>query len=180
MFSHGWLESAQKVVSPHFNSRPESSEVSLLVIHNISLPPNQFKGNYVEEFFSGNLNHREHEYFHGIKDLKVSSHFYIRRDGQIIQFVPIDKRAWHAGVSSFEGSENCNDFSIGIEMAGGDHIPYTSKQYLALKFLTLAIKERFPKITSDRIVGHCDIAPGRKTDPGRSFDWERYLNDINS
>ncbi len=175
MFKAGWLSSASKLPSTHFNQRPDFSEVSLLVIHNISLPPFQFTGRYVEDFFLGKLNRNIHPYFEGIKKLEVSAHFYIRRDGGIVQFVSTLDRAWHAGVSEFEGKENCNDYSVGIELAGADNIPYTRSQYLSLARLTQQIQSEYPAITQNRIVGHCDIAPNRKTDPGASFDWQRYF-----
>lgn len=174
MLNNGWYSTAKVLESKHFNDRPDPACVNLLVIHNISLPPNQFQGNYVEDFFTGRLDFDSHQYFSSIKDLKVSSHFYIRRNGEIVQFVPTQERAWHAGVSCFEGVENCNDFSIGVELAGSDEIPYTQKQYLALAKLTKCLIHNYPAITEDRIVGHCHIAPNRKTDPGNSFDWKRY------
>lgn len=169
-----WLLTAKKLESPHFNFRPAETDISLLVIHNISLPPTSFIGHFVEDFFTGNLDVTYHPYFEEIKELRVSSHLYIRRDGTIIQFVPFDKRAWHAGVSSFQGCENCNDYSIGIELEGTDTLAYTDAQYSALSASTRSICATYPLITSSRIVGHCDIAPTRKTDPGDSFDWPRY------
>ena len=175
MFEDGWLSSATKIPSPNFNQRPEASEINLLVIHNISLPPFQFNGQFVEDFFLGKLNSVEHPYFNTIKELEVSSHFYIRRDGSVIQFVSTLDRAWHAGVSEFEGKSNCNDYSIGIELAGADNIPYTRNQYHSIASLTKRIQSEYPAITQNRIAGHSDIAPERKTDPGLSFDWQRYF-----
>lgn len=174
MIIDGWLQLAQKLESPHFNNRPDKQDIFLLVIHNISLPPGQFKGHFVESFFQGCLDISKNSYFEQISELKVSSHLYIRRNGKVIQFVPLHKRAWHAGVSTFEGRDNCNDFSIGIELEGTDDIPYTDSQYDALAETTRLIRSSYPQITPERIVGHCDIAPKRKTDPGLAFDWQRF------
>lgn len=174
-----WLAVADRVLSPNFNDRPSGAEVSLLVIHNISLPPGQYGGGYIEQFFQNCLPVAEHEYFESIKELQVSAHLLIERTGRVVQFVPLTKRAWHAGVSNFKGIENCNDFSIGIELEGTDEQAYTSKQYERLGVLTKDIQSKFSAITNDRIVGHSDIAPGRKTDPGPAFDWDRYLKLLN-
>jgi len=160
--------------SPHFNERPLGAEVELLVIHNISLPPAEFENDYIRDFFLGQLDATVHPYFETIKTLKVSSHFLIKRDGHVLQFVDCDKRAWHAGVSCWQGRENCNDFSIGIELEGTDELPYTDEQYDSLVSLTHELIRYYPKLTEQNIVGHSDIAPGRKTDPGPSFDWSRY------
>lgn len=154
----------------------EGDDISLLVIHNISLPPGQFGGNYIDQLFTGCLNPDEHEYFQEIYQLRVSAHCLIKRTGEIVQYVPFDKRAWHAGVSSFKGRERCNDYSIGIELEGCDDIPYTQEQYQTLANLTKTIQKQYPKIVNEHITGHCDIAPGRKTDPGDSFDWPYYLS----
>ncbi len=175
MFTNGWFNQAVHCPSTHFNERPKEAKVNLLVIHNISLPPNCFEGDNVEQFFTGKLDCSQHEYFSTIKDLKVSSHFYIKRNGKLIQFVSVDKRAWHAGESLFKGKVNCNDFSVGIELEGADHITYTNEQYKQLHFLTQCLQSYFPNINKENIVGHCDIAPQRKTDPGESFNWKRYL-----
>lgn len=174
MIVDGWLESAKKIKSPHFDFRPTGEELSLLVIHNISLPPAKFEGSFVEDFFVGKLDISVDPYFVEIANLRVSSHLYIRRNGQLIQFVPFDKRAWHAGLSEFANRTQCNDFSIGIELEGTDDIRYTDAQYQQLIAVTLEIKTAYPLITNDAIRGHCDIAPLRKTDPGDSFDWQRY------
>lgn len=174
MIQQGWLVEAKRVVSPHFNQRPNNSEVSLLVIHNISLPPLNMSGTFVEQFFEGTLDFESYPELDELKDLRVSSHLYIRRNGKVIQFVPFNQRAWHAGVSQFQGQDNCNDFSIGIELAGADQIPYTGAQYESLVRVTKAIQAEFPLIGNSNIVGHSDIAAGRKTDPGDSFDWSRY------
>ena len=160
--------------SPHCNERPDPNDISLLVIHNISLPPGEFDNDYVEQFFQGKLNPVLHPYFKTIQDLQVSSHLYIKRNGEIIQFVPFHQRAWHAGVSSFNGRSACNDFSIGIELQGVDDLAYTEEQYQALAQITLSIMAKYPSIEKNTIVGHCDIAPGRKTDPGEAFDWVKY------
>tara|TARA_R110002072_G_scaffold172728_5_gene327073 strand:- start:17364 stop:17909 length:546 start_codon:yes stop_codon:yes gene_type:complete len=171
----GWCDQAKRVISPNFNKRPVNSSVNLLVIHNISLPPDQFDHPYIELFFQNQLPYEEHPYFECLKGVEVSSHFLIKRDGQIIQFVSCNDRAWHAGASSFCGEYNCNDFSIGIELEGADTIPYTDEQYQSLDVLTTGIQAAYPEITKDRITGHQHIAPSRKTDPGESFDWPRYL-----
>ncbi|WP_434711364.1 1,6-anhydro-N-acetylmuramyl-L-alanine amidase AmpD [Pseudomonas sp. R1-1] len=169
----GWCHGVQVCPSPNFNERP-SGEISLLVIHNISLPPAQFATGKVQEFFQNRLDVTEHPYFAGIADLRVSAHFLIERDGTVTQFVSCLERAWHAGVSVFEGRETCNDFSVGIELEGTDDQPFTDAQYQALIALTRQLQSAFPAITQSRICGHSDIAPGRKTDPGPGFDWTRY------
>jgi len=146
-----------------------------LVIHNISLPPREFGASFIEELFLAKLNPDAHPYFAQIAHLRVSAHVLIRRDGGIMQFVPFHQRAWHAGASHHDGRDQCNDFSIGIELEGADDIPYTDVQYHALQVITQQLLETYPQITKERIVGHEDIAPGRKTDPGPAFDWTRYL-----
>ncbi|EIK95159.1 N-acetyl-anhydromuranmyl-L-alanine amidase [Pseudomonas sp. M47T1] len=169
----GWCQQAQHCPSPNFNERPEA-EISLLVIHNISLPPGQFNTGRVQQFFQNQLDTSAHPFFGAIAELRVSAHFLIERDGAVTQFVSCLQRAWHAGVSSFEGRETCNDFSIGIELEGTDFEPFTDAQYLALAQLTRQLQARYPAITPSRICGHSDIAPVRKTDPGPHFDWARY------
>jgi AmpD protein len=169
----GWCHDVQHCPSPNFNARP-AGEVSLLVIHNISLPPAQFKTGKVQAFFQNQLDVTEHPYFAGIADLRVSAHFLIERDGEITQFVSCLDRAWHAGVSLFDGRDACNDFSLGIELEGTDEQPFTDAQYTALIELTRQLRRGYPAITLDRICGHSDIAPGRKTDPGPFFDWSRF------
>jgi AmpD protein len=168
-----WLEEAERCPSPNYNDRPQA-RVDLLVIHNISLPPNQFGGRFVHDFFLNQLNVGYHPYFETIVDVKVSAHFFIDRKGAITQFVPLNKRAWHAGVSCFRGEDNCNDFSLGVELEGADDIPYTDEQYATLSKLTKQLQQLFPAITNDRIAGHATIAPERKTDPGPAFDWQHY------
>jgi AmpD protein len=172
-----WLNSAQRRPSPNFNQRP-SGEVSLLVVHNISLPPKQYGGPFVEDFFCNRLDQSAHPYFAEIAQLEVSSHLFIRRDGSVIQFVPFNQRAWHAGVSHYAGRDNCNDFSIGIEMEGCDDEAYADQQYLSLQQVTQAIMQAYPQVTSDRITGHEFISPRRKTDPGPAFKWQRLFSEM--
>ncbi|WP_299177996.1 1,6-anhydro-N-acetylmuramyl-L-alanine amidase AmpD [uncultured Neptuniibacter sp.] len=169
-----WLEGVAVVPSPNFNSRPVCCDISLLVIHNISLPPGCYGGGYIARFFQNELPVEDHPFFCEVAEMKVSAHLLIERSGHVVQFVPLTERAWHAGVSCFKGREACNDFSIGIEMEGSDHDPYTDAQYDSLIAFTKRIQALYPEITKDRIVGHSDIAPGRKTDPGPAFDWARY------
>jgi N-acetyl-anhydromuramoyl-L-alanine amidase len=172
--AEGWFSRARQCRSPHQDERPQPEDISLLVIHGISLPPGQFGGPFIEQLFLGQLDHSAHPYFAGLMGLRVSSHFLIRRDGEVVQFVSARQRAWHAGVSQFAGRERCNDFSLGIELEGDDVTPYDAAQYTALTTLTLCIQLQWPAIRAERIVGHEHIAPGRKTDPGPSFDWLRY------
>ncbi|WP_111978215.1 1,6-anhydro-N-acetylmuramyl-L-alanine amidase AmpD [Algibacillus agarilyticus] len=175
---HHILSSARVEASSFFNERPVETDISLLVIHNISLPAGQFGLPYVNDLFMGSLDCTAHPSFCDLQGVEVSSHLFIQRDGQITQYVPFNKRAWHAGVSVFGDKNNCNDFSIGIELEGTDSIAYTAAQYDALVVATLAIMRAYPAISLDRIVGHCDIAPGRKTDPGVAFDWRLYKSRI--
>lgn len=172
--STGLLDSAQFIESPNQDDRPIEEPISLLVIHNISLPPNEFGGPYIEQLFTNSLNPGEHVFFETIKELRVSAHLLIRRDGSMIQFVPFHKRAWHAGISHFRGREKCNDFSIGIEVEGTDDLAYETIQYKKLAEVTKLILKMYPDITLESIQGHCDIAPQRKTDPGQAFDWVYY------
>ena len=173
--TNGRLDTALWVPSPNFGPRPDTDDISLLVIHNISLPPACFGGGFVQPFFTGQLDPSLHPYFAEIADLRVSAHFLIERDGTVTQFVSCDRRAWHAGASCYGGRENCNDFSIGIELEGTDELPYADAQYDALVSLTRVLQTAYPAITNHRITGHEFIAPGRKTDPGPAFDWRRYL-----
>lgn len=175
---NGLLKEARWVASPNFEKRPIEGDISLLVVHNISLPPGQFGNGYVEQFFTNQLDAAADPYFETIAELKVSSHLFIQRDGRCIQFVNFDDRAWHAGVSEFCGRENCNDYSIGIELEGSDDIPYSNEQYQALSVVTAALLEYYPELNHGRITGHEHIAPVRKTDPGPAFDWPRYRSDI--
>ena len=183
---NGLLSGSQWCPSPNYNERPPFNEnslnhdrlaasIDLLVIHNISLPPAQFENGYIQAFFQNCLPVNEHPYFAEISDLTVSAHLLITRDGTVVQFVNFNDRAWHAGLSCFRGRANCNDFSIGIEMEGTDDLPYSYQQYQVLAAVTCAIQVAYPAISTDSIAGHCDIAPGRKTDPGDSFNWPYYF-----
>ncbi len=163
----GWLEGAIWRPSPNYGERP-AGEVSLVVVHNISLPPDEFGGDWVEAFFLNRLDPLAHPYFATIADAQVSAHFYIRRDGRIVQFVGCDRRAWHAGQSQWCGRSNCNDYSVGIELEGSDMQPFAEPQYAALWMLLAALRQRYPIVA---VAGHSHIAPGRKTDPGPYFDW---------
>jgi AmpD protein len=167
------LGGARHSPSPNCDRRPAHCDIDLLVIHNISLPPGCFGGDGIDDLFLNRLDPEAHPYFRSICELRVSSHLLIRRDGELVQYVPLDLRAWHAGRSEFQGKEACNDFSIGIELEGDDHTPYTEQQYQTLEGVIAEITARYPAITPDRIVGHSDIAPGRKMDPGPFFDWNR-------
>ncbi len=164
----GWLSGVRKVLSPNQEARPSTASVSLIVVHAISLPPDRFGGDWVEQFFVNRLDAAAHPYFAEIAELRVSAHFYIRRSGRPVQFVGCDKRAWHAGKSSWQGVEDCNDYSVGIELEGCDGQPFTPEQYATLRQLIDALRWRYP---IQAVVGHCHIAPGRKTDPGPCFDW---------
>lgn len=169
-----WLTSARRVPSPNYNQRPQG-EISLLVVHNISLPPGQFSNNYVEQFFQNQLDSSAHPYFEEIAELQVSSHLYIKRTGDVVQFVPFDQRAWHAGRSSHGHRVECNDYSIGIELEGTDTLPYDDAQYQALNKVCEVLMATYPAITPSRITGHEFIAPQRKTDPGTAFDWQKLF-----
>ncbi len=169
----GWIKDITHIPSPHYDQRPLGVDPSLLVIHNISLPPGQFGGDAIDALFMGQLNPDEHPFYQKIKGLRVSAHCLIRRDGEIIQYVPFHLRAWHAGLSVYQGQEKCNDFSIGIELEGTDYQPFTPEQYLTLSEVTKVLLLHYPQI-SGNITGHSDIAPGRKTDPGPYFNWDQY------
>jgi AmpD protein len=169
--ARGWFSGVRRIASRNLDRRSPGARVSLLVIHNISLPPGVFEGDAIIRLFTNTLDTTAHPYFAQLDRLKVSAHFLIRRSGEIIQFVPCGMRAWHAGVSVWQGRERCNDFSVGIEMEGDDHRPFADAQYTALGRLTRRLRRAYPL---DSIVGHSDIAPGRKTDPGPHFDWARY------
>lgn len=164
--------------SPNFNDRPEEKNISLIVIHSISLPPKEYGGDYVENFFLNNLCTSDHEFFIEIKDLKVSPHLYIKRDGEISQFVPFNKRAWHAGDSIFKGVSDCNDYSIGIELEGSEDDFFSKEQYSSLLLVTKKIIRKYPLIKKENIKGHSDISPGRKRDPGDHFEWSWYLESL--
>lgn len=168
--NNGWLKNANRIESDNFNQRPTLKKDFLVVIHSISLPPGQFNNSFIEDFFQNKLNPNLHPYFETIKDLKVSAHFLIKRTGELIQFVSCHNRAWHAGESSWKGMSNCNDFSIGIELEGTEIESYEEIQYKVLLNLLVQLKKEYNIID---IVGHSDIAPHRKTDPGPSFDWNK-------
>ncbi len=172
--TNGWLEGVRQLESPNKDARPFAESINLLVIHGISLPPGDFGGGWIDDLFMNRLDTSAHPYFAEIKGIEVSAHVLIRRDGEIVQYVPFSERAWHAGESCFDGRERCNDFSIGIELEGTDEWPYETVQYERLVAVTEVLQRTYPEITDDRIVGHKDIAPGRKTDPGPAFDWGRY------
>ena len=178
----GWLESAKRVISPNCDARPgagSAAEPSLIVVHCISLPAGHFGNDYVEQLFTNCLDCREHDDFDDIRELRVSSHLFIRRSGAVVQFVPFDQRAWHAGESSFKGRSQCNDFSIGVELEGVDTGEFTDQQYQMLtSFCQLLMADG--SIPADHIVGHSEIAPGRKTDPGPGFDWQRLRQSVNA
>ncbi len=170
-----WLTDITLGATSNYDDRPDPDDISLLVIHCISLPPGEFGNYYIDQLFCNRLNPDDHPYFKDINQLKVSAHVLIKRDGSCVQYVPFDKRAWHAGQSVYQGRERCNDFSIGIELEGTELVDYTDQQYQQLAAVIRALLETYPKLSTQRITGHSDIAPGRKTDPGASFDWERLL-----
>ncbi|HTQ35545.1 MAG TPA: 1,6-anhydro-N-acetylmuramyl-L-alanine amidase AmpD [Steroidobacteraceae bacterium] len=167
----GLLEGVRQVLSPHQDARPAGVEPDLIVMHGISLPPGQFGGPWIEKLFAGNLPREGDPYFAQIHGMRVSAHLLVRRDGELVQFVAFGLRAWHAGASEYEGRAACNDFSIGIELEGADESPYQAVQYQAASAAIRALLAAYPKLAPTRIVGHSDIAPGRKTDPGSAFDW---------
>jgi len=174
----GIVRPARQCPSPNQDARPDAAEPELLVLHGISLPPGDFGGPWVESLFTNTLDPEQHPYFGEIAHLKVSAHLFLRRDGELVQFVPLGRRAWHAGESDFRGRDCCNDYSIGIELEGTDDLAYTDAQYSHLAALITTICSAYPRITPRRIAGHCDIAPGRKTDPGPVFDWMRLYDDL--
>ncbi|NIL93807.1 MAG: 1,6-anhydro-N-acetylmuramyl-L-alanine amidase AmpD [Woeseiaceae bacterium] len=174
----GLMEPARMCMSPNCDDRPDGADPELLVIHGISLPPGEFGGPEIEQLFTNSLDWNAHPYFEQIRGLEVSSHLLVRRDGEVVQFVPFTRRAWHAGESFFRGRDCCNDFSIGIELEGDDETPYTDAQYAALIGVIRAIAKAYPDITGREIAAHSDIAPGRKTDPGPAFDWLRLYDGI--
>lgn len=173
--AEGWLAGAQQIASPNCDERPAGELVRLIVIHNISLPPGQFGGDAVIELFTNCLDWDADPYYAQIRGMRVSSHFFIRRDGSLFQFVSCAKRAWHAGVSCWRGRERCNDFSLGIELEGSDEQPFSEAQYASLNSLIAMLTQTYP---IEDIVGHSDIAPGRKTDPGPHFDWARVARNL--
>jgi AmpD protein len=170
---HGLLELARQVSSPNCDDRPPGVEPDLIVVHGISLPPGEFGGPWIDQLFTNQLPVAAHPYFATVADLRVSSHLLVRRGGEVVQYVPFHRRAWHAGVSSWQGRERCNDFAIGIELEGTDDLPYESTQYAMLARVIAMLCRSYPGLSPERVVGHSDIAPGRKTDPGLAFDWPR-------
>jgi AmpD protein len=168
----GVVVEARQVQSPNCDARPAACLPSLLVIHSISLPPGEFGGPWIDQLFSNCLDPASHSYFEEVAGMKVSAHFLIRRDGELVQYVPVDRRAWHAGESSHAGRARCNDFSIGIELEGEDETPYEDAQYHCLAMLISTLRADIETLKSADIVGHCDISPGRKTDPGPAFNWD--------
>ena len=175
----GWLEGVERRPSPHWDERPPDAAIDLLVVHNISLPPGEFGGPWIDDLFLGRLDPEAHAYFEvACAAGRVSTHLLIPRDGRLLQYVPLGRRAWHAGYSCFAGRERCNDFSIGIELEGDDFTPFEPVQYDTLTRAARAIMGRYPAIGPGRIIGHSDIAPGRKTDPGPLFDWDLFLASI--
>jgi AmpD protein len=174
MGGDGWLRQARRVPSPNWDERPPGTVIDLLVIHGISLPPGEFGGPWIDDLFLNRLDPGAHPYFRQVAGLRVSSHLLIRRGGELLQYVDLRRRAWHAGASSFAGRDCCNDFAVGVELEGADETPYADAQYRMLAEVTTELMKRFPAITPQRIAGHSDIAPGRKTDPGPAFDWPRF------
>ncbi|MDH5600460.1 MAG: 1,6-anhydro-N-acetylmuramyl-L-alanine amidase AmpD [Gammaproteobacteria bacterium] len=175
--SSGLVKEARQHLSPNCDKRPDQTDISLIVVHGISLPPGEFDNDYIDQLFTNNLNPDDHPYFKEIEGLKVSSHLLIKRNGELVQYVPLHERAWHAGVSSYMGRDGCNNFSIGIELEGTDELPYTGIQYETLSELVKSLINVYPALTEQTIAGHSDIAPGRKTDPGKAFDWQ-HLNSL--
>jgi AmpD protein len=169
----GLLEGARYRPSPNCDDRPIGVEVDLIVIHGISLPPGEFGGPWIDALFANRLDPAAHPYFQEIAHLRVSAHLLIRRDGELVQYAPFQRRAWHAGESIYAGRSRCNDFSVGIELEGADHWPYDDRQYPRLAAVIGTLRHAYPAITPERLTGHADIAPGRKTDPGPAFDWGR-------
>ena len=169
----GLLLPARQCPSDNYDDRPEDARLSLIVVHGISLPPGEFGGPFIDQLFTNCLPADGHPYFADIHQMRVSSHLLIRRDGEVVQYVPFHKRAWHAGVSNYKGCDACNNFSIGIELEGEDNTPYTDRQYQVLADTIQALLQAYPDLHAEDITGHADIAPGRKTDPGPAFDWKR-------
>lgn len=169
----GLLVGARQVLSPHFDERPAGVVPDVIIVHGISLPPAEFGGPWIDRLFAGVLPPDAHPYFRGVAALRVASHVLVRRNGEIVQYVPFTARAWHAGRSEYRGRQNCNDFSIGIELEGADDIPYEPSQYEMLAAVIRALLAAYPTLSREHIVGHSDVAPGRKSDPGAAFNWER-------
>ena len=174
----GSIRPARQVRSPNQDDRPEGCVPQLIVVHGISLPPGEFGGPWIEQLFTNCLDWSAHEYFEGMRGLEVSAHLLVRRDGELVQFVPFDRRAWHAGLSAFRGRARCNDYSIGIELEGTDDTAYSDEQYRVLAAVLLALVEAYPGLDARHIAAHSDVAPGRKSDPGPAFDWFRLYDDL--
>ena len=170
-----WLQGVRRVPSPFADERPDGTVISLVVLHSISLPPGQFGTGAVEGLFTGQLEAGLRAAHPDLDGLRVSAHLFVQRSGEIVQFVPFDRRAWHAGRSSWKGQSGCNDCSIGIEIEGMDHVPYEGAQYATLRRVLTTLWQRYPGIARDAVVGHEHVAPGRKTDPGPAFDWRRLV-----
>ncbi len=173
-----WLNQATKIPSSNFDDRPCEKDVSLIVVHCISLPPGQFGGKYIDQFFCNQLDPDEHSYFNEIQHLKVSAHLLIKRCGGIVQYVPFNKRAWHAGQSEYKGRQKCNDYSIGIELEGTETYKYSEQQYKQLNSVVEMLLTDYPNLSAEKIVGHSDISPGRKADPGENFVWEKLFSSL--
>lgn len=174
----GLIRPALQRPSPNQDERPDGAEIELILLHGISLPPGEFGGPHIEELFTNCLDPAGHPYFAEIHGLRVSAHLLIRRDGSVLQFVPFARRAWHAGLSSFRGRDRCNDYSIGIELEGEDETPYSDEQYAELPAVIRALWRAYPDLDARKIAGHCDVAPGRKADPGPAFDWLRLYDSL--
>lgn len=174
----GLLVEARQVPSPNCDDRPAGEVPRLIVIHCISLPPREYGGPWIDALFTNNLDPQAHPYFADIHQLRVSAHLLIRRDGELVQYVPFHRRAWHAGISSYRGEERCNDFSIGVELEGSDDDEYEPEQYRSLAVVIAALEREYPTLSRERMTGHSDIAPGRKTDPGPGFDWGRLHREL--
>ncbi len=174
----GLIREARQVPSPNQDERPKACEPELIVIHGISLPPGEFGGPWIDALFTNCLDSQQHPCFHEVARMEVSSHLMIRRDGELVQYVSLWKRAWHAGQSCHEGRERCNDFSVGIELEGTDDVPYTDEQYDVLYKTIVGLRKSIPSLSGAPVVGHSDISPGRKTDPGPLFDWTRLRKDL--
>jgi len=174
----GLMQAARQCPSPNQNARPGDCDPSAIIVHGISLPPGEFGGGFIEKLFTNCLDWDAHPYFDEIRDFRVSAHLLVQRDGAVVQFVPFTQRAWHAGESQFRGVPRCNDYSIGIELEGEDNTQYANNQYAALVSALIAIMQAWPNITVRQIAGHCDVAPGRKSDPGPAFDWLRLYDGL--
>ncbi len=173
-----WIDGVVRCASPNCDDRTDPDDIALVVVHNISLPPGQFGGGLVQQFFTNCLDCTVDVALSDLEGVRVSSHLFVDRRGNVTQFVPFHRRAWHAGVSSYRGREGCNDYSIGIELEGTDDVDYDEAQYASLAALVVALMNRYPRLSLDGVVGHQEIAPQRKSDPGTSFDWSRLFRDV--